>query len=218
MKIKKGSIFIATPTHICKRYCSMEFCVAAIESAVKPFEAKFFVAGNSKSSCKIFYNFPEVQYFDVKLDQSYYSNKEAIHSRLTKTANWLRSIFLTSDCEYYLSLESDVILQGRKQIEAMIDHQKPVLHTNCYPGFNASPEFCSTDRVTMGCTLIQRDVVEAIEFRYDPTLLAAHYDSFFAHDCIARGIPMFYDPNITPVHLEDRLPGRGWSNLPEEER
>lgn len=216
--IEKGSVFVGTPTHICKRYCAREFCEASQKYLVGLYGCKHTIANNSKKSAKTFYGgYSGIDFVDVKFPESCYGQTDSIHKRITTTANWLREMFLATDCKWYLSLESDVIF-NHDFLPRMLKHGVSVLHTNCYHGFNVSDVFGPTDRITMGCTLIARHVIESTAFRYSQTLLAAHYDALFAHDCNELGIPMFYDPEITPLHMEDRLPGRGWNNLPEEER
>lgn len=215
--LKPGGVFIATPTHICKRYCSAEFCKAAIENAVDPFGSKFHVYCNSRASAALYYGDMKIMYRDIEPIEGFYEQPDSVHKRLVTTVRKLREDFLLTDCDWYLSLEADVIL-GPGMLMAMLHHNVDVLHTNCYPGFHTEPEFCETDRITMGCTLVKRHVIEKIPFRYDKGLLAAHYDAFFVNDCRAAGFGVYYDPQIEPDHREDRLPGRGWNNIPASER
>lgn len=218
-KIKAGSVFIATPTHVCKRYCAAEFCREVTRNAIEPFACSVIIAGNSKASCSAYYSTASgIEYRDMEFGPEYFGKVDSIHRRITDTALYLRERFLLTDAEWYLSLESDVILWTEGFLPRMVGHNVPVLHTNCYPGFNMCASYGTTQRITMGCTLIKREVIEKISFRYNPDLLGAHYDALFAHDCNVAGIKMYYDPSIQPIHKEDRLPGRGWMNIPESER
>jgi hypothetical protein len=225
------SIFIATPTHFCKNYCQKEFLEAVLETAVKPYDATIFVLNNSEeSSYGTFflenYNNRNIHYIETNFHKSnrefFFGNRLAIHRRITETAKLSRKIFL-DDCNYgdwYLSLESDVILNKDsfdKIIKNICEKAALILHTNCYCGFNSSKERCFTQSITMGCTLIHRSVLEKINFRHDESLPEAHYDAFFAHDCVSNGIPMIYDPEIHFEHRHEKT-GRGWDKIPSNER
>lgn len=215
--MKSQGIFVATPTHICKRYCAQEFWKSAVEHIVKPFGAKFHIYCNSRASAKIFYDSPHITYKDMRLGEDCFENKAAIHRRLLSTVKALREDFLLTDLEWYLSLESDVII-GPGMMKAMLDRDVDVLHTNCYPHFQPMTSFGPVDRITMGCTLVKRYVIDSVEFSCDENILEAHYDAFFVNHCREKGFGVFYDPLIEPQHREDSLPGRGWSQIPWSER
>lgn len=207
-----SNIFVATPTHIIKRYCAEEFISAVLQHAPG---VEFVVVANSRGNPSPYYRRKGVRFIHQELDESYYDRVDSIHKRIVHSVNFLRDLFLNGKWEYYLSLEADVILNSNT-IPAMLDRQcfGAVLHTNCYKGFHDLTEFGRVQRITMGCTLIRRPVLESISFRYDPDLLAAHYDALFAHDCNVRGIPMWYDPEIVVEHKSDSQGFRGWHHLP----
>ena len=150
------------------------------------------------------------------------SIRKAGPTQANSPAYTTRSIFLeNTDKEWYLSLESDVIL-NKEAVDLIVSNVQNkfafVLHTNCYSGFNNAKERGNTDRLTMGCTLIHRSVLSEIEFRFDESLPQAHYDAFFAHDCISKNIPMVYDPSIVLEHCHDEKGSRGWCEIPKIER
>lgn len=212
------NVFIATPTHIIKRYCASEFTQAVADFAPG---SEFHIASNSRGSAFSYYAQPHVKYHDMNFIASfYYGRKDSIHRRIVDTVNFLRGIFLEGYCEYYLSLEADVKINKHTlpDILSRMQDGVKVLHTDCYPGFQSSQFFTTVNRLTMGCTMIHRSIVEQIPFRYDQSILAAHYDALFAHDCTAAGISMHYDPNIHVSHMHAPNGGRGWEQLNESER
>ncbi len=215
--------FIATPTCSIKRYCAPEFSDCVVRWGA---ECMRYLACNSRGSSLPYYRadaFTSMRH--LKLDDSYYNQKDSIHKRITRTANWLRDRFLETDCNYYLSLESDVMLQAETldMLEAFVESHPEfgMYHTNCYTGFH--PEYkqnpIEVNRATVGCTLIKREVLEKISFRYEPTLLAAHYDAILVGDVMKQGYKIGYDASIVLPHRENATSGgRGWDQLPLKER
>lgn len=229
------SVFIGTPTHICKRYCAAEFCEAVYNNA---FGCLHYISCNSQaasgSSAKHYYSQPESpdrSFFQHCLDDSYYGNKDSKHKRIAYSMNFLREKFLLESdttnklrkkkqLEWFLSLESDLIL-GKDTIEQLVNsafkYNASVLYSNCYPSFHFHKEPTEVDRITLGCTLIHRHVLEVIDFRYDSNILEAFPDAMFAYDCNRENFKMVYNPKI---YVEHRNNGkqRGWETLPMSER
>ena len=226
------NVFIGTPTHACKRYCVKQFVDAVRRYAPG---AKFVMLCNSRGAAGFDLFFDGTTYlspgFSEALDDSYFDGADSIHKRITRTCNELRERFLLSDCDLYLSLESDVILgpDTLPRMVAAISDEYPIVYANCYRwpggrGFLDDTRAGPVDRVTMGCTLMRRKVLEAIGYRYDPNLLGAFPDAHFALDCRNKGFKMWYDPTIWCDHLETPAAKgvgsnrRGWAELPESEK
>lgn len=216
------NIFIATPTHIAKRYCAGKFVDAVIKYAPG---SQFHIASNSRLSAREFYEREGVTYHDIVLDEMHYECQGAIHRRVVSTVNHLRDIFLNlprmHQCNWFLSLESDVIIKEDtldRMLWAACESRAKVVYSNCYPGFLSLTEPGFTDRITLGCTLIHREVVEKIPFRFDMGLLAAFHDAFLAYDCNYQAIRMWYDPGIEPEHVHMGNGDRGWSQFPASEK
>jgi hypothetical protein len=218
-------VFIGTPTHFCKRYCAQEFVQAANLYASSK-GAYHVVLCNSRADAAMHYRAPGVHYGHMpEIAVKWNGKPDSIHNRICCTMNMLRQNFLSAGSvdypspqwEWFLSLEADVILQP-DTLERMLAWQKPVLHTNCYDGFHQQKEAGKVDRITLGCTLVHRSVVERFEFRVDPEILGAFHDAFLAHDCNNAGIEMFYDPTIILPHRHDDVGTRGWNGLPSSEK
>jgi hypothetical protein len=221
-------VFIGTPTHACKVYCAERFVEATLRNAPG---SLFAVLCNSKDSPYPYTGCGIYDHLGGSLSDSHFDNAEAVHRRIVSTCNVLRDMFLVTSCDLYLSLESDVILDADtlpRMIAALSD-EYPVVYANCYRWPDGRPFLEQkvagpTDRITMGCTLMKRSVLEQIEYRYDPNLLGAFPDAFFAYDCREKGIGMWYDPAIWVEHVEDptaRGQGsikRGWGELPKSEQ
>lgn len=222
-------VFIGTPTHACKAYCAKEF-VAAVRKYAP--EADFRVMCNSKEDPPD-YAVSGVYYDHIAhlLDSKCYDALGAVHERIIRTCNILREFFLDSEADLYLSLESDVLLgpDTLPRMLSQVSDEYPVVYANCYrwpngQGFLEQKFAGPVDRVTMGCTLIKRHVLEKIEFRYDPNLLGAFPDAHFAYDCRKYGFGMWYDPTNWVDHVESPATKgtgttrRGWNDLPKSEQ
>ena len=232
-KATHKNIMVLTPTHNVKDYAARH--LVAHTSTAFPVEKRggpywWCVAANSRE-----FNWsPYIDATDAgircihfsHLSDEYYGCEGAIHRRVVYTMNQLRECFLASNKRWFLSLEADVLVTA-SDINALItrvnEGRLVCLHANCYAGFNTSPVFCRTTRITLGCTLIHRSIIEKYEFRYEPEKLAAFHDAFLITDMVRDGVPAHYDPNIKPKHVSrDRGPDgklrRGWDKLPISER
>jgi len=217
------NLFIGTPTHACKQYCAGDFIKASIENAPKAWHA---TVCNSRRDISHMYHLPEFGRMGRKMElgDDFYGQKDSIHRRLVVSMNYLRAAFLSTGKPWFLSLEADVLL--RKDTLPLLfdiaghatDDNIQVLHANCYPGFNTSEVICKTERITLGCTLIHREVMERLEFRYEPAILAAFHDAFFGHDAVAAGFAVYYTPFAICDHAHDEGGHRGWQDLNPSEK
>lgn len=62
----------------------------------------------------------------------------------------------------------------------------------------------------IGCTLIRKDILAMIPFRYDKRDIF-HADTWFANDCFKRDIPVFADTSIMCKHLN-----KTWLDVADE--
>lgn len=241
LEVQYNDVFIATPTHTCKRYCATKY-LEAIFSAFKVQDVAprslttkeniyhspvIAIANNARGSAATYYNAVTLRhqkvvrffYFDLTLPDDFYGRADSIHRRIVYSMNYLRDRFLETDCKYFLSLEADVLI-NKHTLEGLLQHIQlyPVVHSNCYPGFHTQNFPCLVQRMTLGCTMISREVVEKIPFRYDVNLLACHHDGHFAFDTIQKGYEIFYDPYLKVDHVHNTLGSRGWEQLPMSER
>jgi hypothetical protein len=217
-----NNVFIGTPTHICKRYCANQF-IQAVDFYAPG--AWHLIICNSLGNAEIYYRSKHTsvkrEFQHLKLDESYYHRPDATHRRLTVTMNSLREQFLSSGKFYYLSLEADVIINEQTLgmlLESIRSSGADIIHSNCYPGFHDYDTFTWVERMTLGCTIVKRSVLDKIAFRYDNSLLRAYPDAFLAEDAVKQGFKIGYDPKIKVEHCNDITGTRGWSTLPFVER
>jgi len=212
-------LFIATPTHICKRYCAKRF----VDTTARYTRACDYhhIFCNSRASAREYYSGGDADYQDMQFGEEFYGKEDSIHRRIVGTMQALRERFLAGNIRWFLSLESDVML-GPNTIKDMFaavnKYDANIIHANCYPGFNTATKPTMTERITMGCTLICREALEQIEFRYEPTLLGAFHDAFFGSDAMRAGFDTYYMPDIFVEHVHDDVGNRGWEQLPDSEK
>lgn len=135
-----------------------------------------------------------------------------------ESVNYLRELFLRSDCDYFLTVESDVL----PPVDALYLLEKAsetydIVGGIYYPPEHHKPEWFDAEfnmliessRVFSGCTLYPRRVIQNIEFRYDPEDPRNFPDTFFSWDAIEKGYTMCLDTGVKCDHLHDAKGRRG---------
>jgi hypothetical protein len=148
---------------------------------------------------------------------------------ICESRNRMRDAFLMGNYAFFLSLECDVFPQA-DFITQLLGHKKKIVSLPYFIGEGAgsqpmiqmadpdmliprelrnisTEEFAlwagKTIRVFnagLGCTLILREVIEKIPFRWDKDIFF-HDDSFFAEDCYNAGIKWYCDTSMMCRHL-----------------
>ena len=212
-------LFVGTPTHVIKRYAAKAYTHGLVKSTLVACPVS--IVCNSKEKMRDEYKPFEVLHLFLGAD--YYGNPQAIHRRILISMHYVREQFLHSGAEWLLSLEADLILTPEilEQMEHRVNTVPDlrVLYTNCYRGFIQDIKGLGlTNRITLGCTLLHREVVDRFPFRIEWDNLKAFHDAHLANDCSNAGIPMHYDNDIIVNHVESIGTGRGWGHLPITER
>lgn len=152
--------------------------------------------------------------------------------------NMMRDYFLSRDYDKFLSVECDVFPEPNFLIK-LLGHKKRIVSLPYFIGEGEKSEpmiqmvdpdllipretrnicseelfLCSGKLITvfnagLGCTLISRDVIEKIPFRWDADI-HFHDDSFFAEDCFNSGIKWHCDTSTICRHLN-----KAWNYFPD---
>lgn len=143
--------------------------------------------------------------------------KTLVHSR-----NILRDEFLKSDCDYFFSLESDVLIEA-DTIESLMGKDKDFISgIYCYASgapiaFDYSyysddmrqrvrTDVCREGRVIeikitgLGLLLVKRHILEKIKFRYEDNASGTD-DVWFSLDAIELGVSIFLDTSVRCKHF-----------------
>ncbi|MCK4260842.1 MAG: hypothetical protein KAX49_17830 [Halanaerobiales bacterium] len=225
--LKKKKILIAVPIYDFKRYCMSEF----LENLLT-LSAEVCIIDNSKEIdffdeiCDFLENKRRKADFQVEYIGNRFSKTDSSRLKLTETRNELRNYFLSRNFDFFLSLESDVILTQsqldnlfknqrterisvalleRPNSDTIISKKIEYIPSTICQRFNYSFEelenkILNVKGCHLGCTLIPREILQKIPFRYEPSLLT-HDDTFFSLDVIAKEYEIFCDGFIKPKHL-----------------
>lgn len=142
--------------------------------------------------------------------------KTLIHSR-----NRLRKEFLESDCDYFFSLESDVLCIPDAIDQLMMRRKEIVSGIYCYPSGapiafdyaffsnemrqRVRTDVCRADEllsikiIGLGLALIKREVIEKIKFRYVDSASGTD-DVWFSLDALAHGYKVYLDTAVKCDH------------------
>ncbi len=223
----ESELFIGIPTCDIKEYCLKQFIenirqqpcnVHIVDNSLS---ADYFskigqvIDGVSVCQCNIYYDYIGSQF----------DKKATSRERLAVTRNYLRDIFLKSTCQWYLSLESDM-LPTEKQIQKLYDdHTDGVIgalmqragsdtvaskRIDYKPGKVAQRynygfgelkgKITKVNGIHMGMTLIPRVIMERFKFRFEPAVMQ-HDDTFWSLDLSKHNVLMYCDGFVTPEHL-----------------
>jgi len=222
----ESKILIAVPTCDLKEYCCVEFVRAIVQL---PFD--IIIIDNSPEAA--FYermdrlietNESRAGNFYTEYIGNQFLKSDSSRKRLTETRNQLRKFFLEGRYEFYLSLESDVIVTLQEIERLLVDYQNGIFGALLERGghdtvvskridyekgkrcqrYNYSfgeldGKIVECKGIHLGCTLIPREILEKIEFRYEKEI-RQHDDSLFSVDVIRAGYKIFCDGNVKPKH------------------
>lgn len=222
--LNSRDLLVAVPTFDAKEYCLHEFL-----QAVKRLPYDVLLVDNSadpgfyERMCRAVGEDSE----NVKLEtigHCFWAD-DCSRKKLAVTRNYLRERFLEGDYRFFLSLESDVIMQAA-EIHRLVDHYSDgVLGAlieregkdtvvsrrldyragkHCrrynYRFAELTGKITESQGIHLGCTLVPRSVLEKISFRYEPSV-NMHDDSYFSADCTRAGFRIYCDGHVRPAHL-----------------
>jgi hypothetical protein len=183
-------VFVAVYTNRVKRYCDAEFFTALQNNITGD---NIYVVDNTNDggtyaaelkniiNCKLL----------VNLDIPEQPDNTKFHRKVAESVLYLRDIFLKSDYEYFLIVESDVIIPPNtiqtllKNIEAMPE-DTGAIGALYYEGFHnySLIGLNYTNHVLSGCTMYKRSMIEKYPFRYQEDYLQAFPDALICIDGI----------------------------------
>jgi hypothetical protein len=195
--INYSDFFIAIYTNQCKNYCDQQFFKNLFQSDIG--DAGVHIVDNSidEEYIKSLQNLISPLSQNCSIDHIIVSreDKQTLFLRnVTESVNFLRDMFLRTNCKYFVILESDVMpppdwLQSFNEVIDRAD----VIGGIYYPGFH-TPEMFSlpdtfqpTHHVLSGCALYKREIIEKIPFRWSTENLGAFPDAWLSYDSGRNG-------------------------------
>lgn len=228
---KCPKVLIAAPQHSSKAYCFEDWYMN-VKQFTYP-NADILLVDNSDTD--EFFNY--MKQFDLILHRIDVRGKTTLE-RMTESHNVCRQYALDNNYDYLLHLETDVFPQF-DVIDNFLCHGKGIIgatysilsgaerelcirHFRYDKGLNTFDLYAHGFHTTwlgqgvqkvgncgLGCTLIRRDILSKIKFRY-VVGEETHPDTWLAHDLAVEGIDFWNDTNIFVDHRNHPY---GWHNL-----
>lgn len=225
----RRDVFVAVPTFSGKEYCLHQFL-----QSVKSLPCDVLIVDNSADPgfCNRMRAAIGEDNKNVGIEtigHCFWVN-DCSRKKLTMTRNYMRDRFLEGQYRFFLSLESDMIVEEAEIHRLIEHHSEGVLGAlieregkdtvvsrridyqagkHCRRYNYSTSELKGKITEAKGChlamTLIPRPVLERISFRYEPTV-QMHDDSFFSLDCSRAGFKIYCDGHVKPVHLWQSWP------------
>jgi GT2 family glycosyltransferase len=221
-------VFLNCPTHEVKEYCLIEYG-EAVKALTYP-HLQILLGDNSPTDD---YS-KQIQQFALPVIRTL--SAETARERIITARNILREAFQKSDCEYFFSLEQDV-LPPPDTIQRLLSHKKKIIsgiYLNPYEteeGLKAQPvlwkdagqgkmqkftkeelrqpQLIEVKAAGLGCILIHREVLEKLQFRYDREV-EAFDDVFFCKDARTAGYQLYADTSVKCKHA---IKGGQWNDI-----
>jgi hypothetical protein len=153
----------------------------------------------------------EIKHIDISLEPK----KSLFNRAVVESLQLLQKDFLESNCDYFVTIESDVIappnlLELFCEVLDKADCIGGLYHSYAY---HTQEDWCSDNFVfsngeLTGCTCFSRKILEKIEFRQGENL-AAFPDAYFSQDAVANGFKIGRQRKIKCKHLDDGTGFRG---------
>ena len=232
MSWKPPKILIGAPTADLKNYCAKEW-VENTKSILYPNSVDIFLADNSEDPKNVKF----LKSLGVDAERVEFKKKDSIIKRITKSHNLVRKKALEGGYDFLLHLETDIfpppevllsLLSHRKSVIGisydifdMHDREPVMLQLEedndsepsgaiirgkyNYNAYDGTLKQALANGV--GCTLIHRNVLEKVKFRFDKDR-DGFCDSWFAYDIRELGIPMYVDTSMYAYHKN-----KDWRNF-----
>ena len=141
----KPKIFIGIVTNKCKDYCAEIFAKSISEYNYPIENILIGIADNSPSGeSSILVDCLSKYGFKIKISHYIPTKEQPVREVLANCRNMLRERFLSSDCDYFFSLESDVILPP-ETLQTLLDCEKDIvsaINVHTYGPDNTKPIVC----------------------------------------------------------------------------
>jgi len=219
-------ILIGCPTHESMKYALRHYLEGI--KKIDYFNYELILADNSKTDDYAKYIKAMINELGVKGRVIKDAWMEKPKDRLVHSRNLIREICLKEKFDYFLSLEQDIVIEPddlgkllahKKDIVAALvinyidsPSGKRVLAPMVYmPVEQDKMRYITTKEIESGklfeikashlaCTLIHRNVLEKISFRYEK----AFDDVIFCRDAISKGFKIYCDTSIRPMHMKKK--------------
>jgi hypothetical protein len=204
-------IFCAVYTHQSKRYCDDIFFNSLLTNIDGDCVHVIDNSNDSQRYCNSIKERFKLKFVE-NLDIPIHPQQTTFHRKVTESVSYLRKMFLTTECKYFLIVESDVILTNQNTVKTLVSTIENLpANTGAvgalyYEGFHdyTLTGVQQVPHVLSGCTLYKRELIEKYPFRYDPDNLIPFPDAWICID--AKHEFSFYNNHeliCTHAHTKD---------------
>ena len=185
----KSNVFVAVYTNKVKRYCDIEFFNALQKNISTD---HIYVVDNTNDNGQYVRDLQNIINCNIiNLDIPDHPAETKFHRKVAESVLYLRDIFLKSNYEYFLIVESDVIIP-EGTIDILLENIE-TMPLDCgavgalyYEGFHdyKLKGIQYTNHVLSGCTIYKRSMIEKYPFRWQEDYLQAFPDALICIDAI----------------------------------
>ncbi len=217
-------VLIGCPTHESMKYALRHY----LEGVKKiDYNYELIIADNSETGDYAKYIKAMMDELGIKGRVIKDAWMERPKDRLVHSRNLIREIFLKEKFDYFLSLEQDVAIEPG-DLKKLLAHKKEVVAALVINYIDSPSgkrmlvpmiympveqegkmRYITTKEMESGklleikashlaCTLIHKDILEKIAFRYE----RAFDDVIFCRDTIKNGFKVYCDTSIRPMHMK----------------
>lgn len=205
--------FICTYTNKCKDYCDKMFFhnfhqLAGDYKVCIIDNTPGMVYMHSLSDILSGYNWKSVRLENITVDPE--PSRTIFLRSVSESAEKCRQLFLESDCDHMLIVESDVV-PPKNVVRVLYNHINKLpdnwgaIGVLYYPGFHDYEKVGvhETTHTLSGCTLYNRKMLEQTPFRWDPNNIHAFPDFWMSYDAIKNGYLLYNDHSVRCDHLHN---------------
>jgi hypothetical protein len=213
-----SKVLIFSPIHWVKEYSIPLWARSILDQDFPKMGVDYLVVDTSEKKWEI----PAMENFiceTIKIDQT--PCPDIVHKRLVAACNLARDMVLSGNYSHLFVVECDVICQP-DALRKLYEADKPQIEGLYYTDFDFWPREWWTmgdtiqpggARGTLGVSLIKKEVLEKVSFRYDPNLLGAFHDAMFHYDAEQLGYHNYIHTGVICQHLMDGRKNRGWGKI-----
>lgn len=201
-------VFLAIYTNEAKRYCDVDFYENV--STLLYDKVTTCIVDNSKTTDYLERVKGICEGVGINARYKFIEVEDGMHRfqrSVLKSVEYLRKVFLTTDCDYFLIIETDVIPPDgtiRKMVKTMNDNPDyGAIGCVYYKGIHSFTDEYLVEEgcVFSGCTMYRREMLEDIPFTWNVDNEGCFPDSCMKYDAMNAGWRVGNIRNIHCKHL-----------------
>lgn len=211
--------FIAVYTHEVKSYCDIEFFQNIANFSSNNYELHVVDNTSHENYTEKLKSLISATSLELSSITHLITGPElkpgGFHVKVLDSVNYLRDLFLKSNCKYFLIIESDVLppTDVLEKYEGIIN-EGDILGGIYYRGIHHDEWFSPNHKdlidtvVFSGCTLYKRNLMEEISFKLNYNNLGMFPDTVMSEEARSKGYNLRLYTDIKCEHLYSHVGNR----------